>query len=678
MATTNLGKVSVTPKGEYDPIITYERLDIISHNGSSYIVKQASTGVTPIEGEFYALIAEKGDGGSFVKKAYKTYAAMDADKANIPANSSVDVTNDLDESKNGAYIYDGVAFTRSQYDSKVVTDKIIADTAIAVQDAINNTAIEGGVLADTFVTVTANGVDTMPRSQRDVNTDAINARAYVSFPKAIQSKNPIVISGVDRYTLTEQTLLSSNQNIRSQGGNIEQITPAQPSLLGLDTVFTSVDSVKFKQDNTTPIGGGTENNHFQLKYNGGRFNTSLSNDYQGQYALSFGYGSISLPTRRHEFGIAIGNTFHDLQSMAIQNLGASYTTMVGNVGDATDSRGVGTVASQHAVRMSGYSLAAGDTIEAPCVGVVAAGNAFKGFARGYGIQNASSLWSVSSQYIENSDYAVQLFVGSALSSRPKLGQMSFTASNVKHAIGGEGYNHCSFDFIADASNAEPNDSFINEFAVTEAAGSNRYSGIIKDYIGTKPVVLVRYDYTRLDLTITNSSASGVLISANNCVGDLIINTTGGFGISITGNNNNIRVIVSNATTDAVAISGSGNTVDVVTSGKLNMTGSDNVIRGKVVGTVTNSGTNNNLSGLAGFSDSGFVSATTSATGEVVITVKAHASSPVLGFMAIVQDFTNNYSCRVKSKSGNNFTIVVFDSAGAPVANKAVGIRYVMQ
>lgn len=151
MATTNLGKVSVTPKGEYDPLITYERLDIISHNGSSYIVKQASTGVTPIEGEFYALIAEKGDGGSFVKKAYKTYTAMDADKVNIPANSSVDVTNDPDESKNGAYIYDGAAFTRSQYDSKVVTDKIIADTAIAVQDAINNTVISSGFITiDSF------------------------------------------------------------------------------------------------------------------------------------------------------------------------------------------------------------------------------------------------------------------------------------------------------------------------------------------------------------------------------------------------------------------------------------------------------------------------------------------------------------------------------------------------
>ena len=194
MATTNLGKVSGTPKGEYDPIITYERLDIISHNGSSYIAKQTSTGVTPIDGEFYTLIAEKGDGGSFVKKAYKTYAAMDADKVNIPANSSVDVTNDPDESKNGAYIYDGVAFTRSQYDSKVVTDKIIADTAIAVQDAINNTAIDGGVLADTFVTATAYHADTYARTQRSIRADTVSLLDFI--PTALHE-------GIKAYTYAD-------------------------------------------------------------------------------------------------------------------------------------------------------------------------------------------------------------------------------------------------------------------------------------------------------------------------------------------------------------------------------------------------------------------------------------------------------------------------------------------
>lgn len=49
-------------------------------------------------------------------KAYKTYAAMTADTANIPAKSKVTVTNDSDTTKNGDYQFDGTAFTKSAYD----------------------------------------------------------------------------------------------------------------------------------------------------------------------------------------------------------------------------------------------------------------------------------------------------------------------------------------------------------------------------------------------------------------------------------------------------------------------------------------------------------------------------------------------------------------------------------
>lgn len=48
-------------------------------------------------------------------RAYKTYAAMDADKANIPAKSKVTVTNDSDQTKNGDYQWDGTTFTKSAY-----------------------------------------------------------------------------------------------------------------------------------------------------------------------------------------------------------------------------------------------------------------------------------------------------------------------------------------------------------------------------------------------------------------------------------------------------------------------------------------------------------------------------------------------------------------------------------
>ncbi|WP_228277843.1 hypothetical protein [Acinetobacter haemolyticus] len=49
-------------------------------------------------------------------KAYLTYAAMDTDKANIPANSKVTVTNDSDSTKNGDWQWDGATFTKSIYD----------------------------------------------------------------------------------------------------------------------------------------------------------------------------------------------------------------------------------------------------------------------------------------------------------------------------------------------------------------------------------------------------------------------------------------------------------------------------------------------------------------------------------------------------------------------------------
>ena len=52
-------------------------------------------------------------GGNY---AYLTYAAMTADTVNIPAKSSVTVTNDSDATKNGIYQYSGTAFTKSTYD----------------------------------------------------------------------------------------------------------------------------------------------------------------------------------------------------------------------------------------------------------------------------------------------------------------------------------------------------------------------------------------------------------------------------------------------------------------------------------------------------------------------------------------------------------------------------------
>ena len=61
MATTNLGKVAVVPRGEYAADVQYEKLDIVQYERQSYLVKQSVQGVIPSTGSEYVLLAGRGD-----------------------------------------------------------------------------------------------------------------------------------------------------------------------------------------------------------------------------------------------------------------------------------------------------------------------------------------------------------------------------------------------------------------------------------------------------------------------------------------------------------------------------------------------------------------------------------------------------------------------------------------
>jgi hypothetical protein len=71
-------------------------------------------------------------------RAYKTYVAMDADKANIVAKSKVTVTNDTTESNNGDWQWDGAVFTKSTYDP-LTQAKGYADTNAIFKPLLNPT-----------------------------------------------------------------------------------------------------------------------------------------------------------------------------------------------------------------------------------------------------------------------------------------------------------------------------------------------------------------------------------------------------------------------------------------------------------------------------------------------------------------------------------------------------------
>ena len=63
MATKILGKVAITPKGEYNNATTYQSLDLITYDGGSYLALKETTGNLPTNNEYWQLIAEKGQDG---------------------------------------------------------------------------------------------------------------------------------------------------------------------------------------------------------------------------------------------------------------------------------------------------------------------------------------------------------------------------------------------------------------------------------------------------------------------------------------------------------------------------------------------------------------------------------------------------------------------------------------
>lgn len=47
------GRILIMPKGTYDASKTYEMLDLVNHNGVSWIAKKTVTGIEPSEGEYW-------------------------------------------------------------------------------------------------------------------------------------------------------------------------------------------------------------------------------------------------------------------------------------------------------------------------------------------------------------------------------------------------------------------------------------------------------------------------------------------------------------------------------------------------------------------------------------------------------------------------------------------------
>ena len=140
-------------------------------------------------------------------RAYLTYAAMNADKVNIPAKSKVTVTNDPTTSNNGDWQYDGTNFTKSTYDpvlqANTYTQQYVAANALSVKPNLTtedlNTVTTIGIYhqpSDANATLANNYPDTRAGTLEVIERSGFLIQEYTTwfgrkFWRTKQGSNPM-------------------------------------------------------------------------------------------------------------------------------------------------------------------------------------------------------------------------------------------------------------------------------------------------------------------------------------------------------------------------------------------------------------------------------------------------------------------------------------------------------
>lgn len=99
--TNVLGTVAIKHCGEYDATMHYEKLNVVTYNGSSYCAKDSTVGNLPTNTTYWDLMAEKGEKGDTGDDGYTPVKGTDyytaSDIAELENTLSIDVTDEVTE-----------------------------------------------------------------------------------------------------------------------------------------------------------------------------------------------------------------------------------------------------------------------------------------------------------------------------------------------------------------------------------------------------------------------------------------------------------------------------------------------------------------------------------------------------------------------------------------------------
>ena len=486
--------------------------------------------------------------------------------------------------------------------------------------------------------------------------------------------------------ITTQVSSPSNRHFKSNGHTLTQTAQRTSNLVGgYDKDNITIEGFNFIQDKTSAISGGIANDHQMSKFYGGKYNRLIGNKYDGQFAISFAYGSASLPDRTGQFGLAAFNEATDLQGMFIETIGSQYNRIIGNALDSV------TKGQQHGIRLSGYDKInnPSESTHAPNFGQVGVANVFRRIANGVSAQNSSKYSNLSAMHFTDVDACIHASLGTVPLNDPSMHRFDFTAHNVRKLANLQYLNHTKLGFHVDGS------SFtsvgIDELTGRTGTGFNHYEGMIRNSAAT--AMTNRYSHNLYNLQIDTSNADGAVIAGNYGGGTIIANACNTC-VSVLGNYNNLTVVATGGVFNALAVGGVGNVINIQTDGNaavsgngntiigriggnLTVTGSDNKFIGEVVGTVSRgSGTGNKYSDLKGWSDTIVMPAiTTTAGGRITLTVAKHASAQIRNIFATIPLNANGWTSKVISISGAAVIFEFYNAAGALLNAQPVTFNY---